>query len=404
MIHQDFFDDNFAESRLGQSQSLIKSLFTLTETIKLFEPSINGRDQDWEFHLKVNRKWQVLNVKLYNDTWYCNLTPGLSNSLYGREKNNFCFSLLPTESHSEDLNIPDVVAQQLPLMNAALQGIYIEVKEDPIKYHSQLLKLIPPSLKWGVAPSSLIQKALPEWRSFESDLRPADIQTICELCQESSPEPITEMTAQLFFDYCKIAYLANPTTFEKTNTPLNQSASGHDLYRTYADGRDAGLSKIKAHSSKLFSEWYDNQKRIGSHPWEIYRGGNSTHIDLRVEKTRQPYKQGWQVTLSAFSSSRLVETARIALALNSANMPFELEYKESYLQRLRGEDMVGIIPDGFDLAYGWHNFPKEFKVADSIHWSWLKESSKEAPALIKNLKSATTWLPIRPLRLTKDPI
>ena len=70
-------------------------------------------------------------------------------------------------------------------------------------------------------------------------------------------------------------------------------------------------------------------------------------------------------------------------------MPFELEDKKSYLQRLRGEDMIGIVPDGYDTKYGWHNFPREFNVADTIHWSWLKQNGEQSRSLLKNLNKGS---------------
>src|SRR6478672_7667006 len=124
------------------------------------------------------------------------------------------------------------------------------------------------------------------------------------------------MTLELFLKYCAVAYQANPATFEESGFGKKErfkfGLSGLEYYRLYADGRHGGLLDIDPKSPEAFSEWYNSKKWQGCHPWEIYRGGNSTHIDLEVSKHR--YKEGWSVTLSAFSSTRLVETCRIALA------------------------------------------------------------------------------------------
>lgn len=399
MIHYDSPEDSFVNSEVGQAQSRFKDLFRFTEAIKLFDPAISGKDQDWEFHIKINRKWHVLNVKSYEDSWYCNLNPSFSNSFYERGNSSFSFNLVSTDRPSEHSEISDIVSSKIGCITDILQEIAAQVKEDHLKYHSQLLRALPPTLRWGVAPSPLIRDLLPNLQSFQSDLSGIEIKKSCEICDAPSPDPIPQMTARKFFDYCRIAYCANPGSFDSYELTLDPDVSGLELYKTYSDGRDAGLSKINLDSPEAFSNWYNSQRNFGAHPWEIYRGGNSTHIDLRVDKVDQSHKKGWQITLSAFSSSRLAETCRIAMALDKAQMPFELEDKKSYLQRLRGEDMIGIVPDGYDTKYGWHNFPREFNVADTIHWSWIKQSGEQSRSLLKDLKNATTWLPIRPLRV-----
>jgi hypothetical protein len=70
----------------------------------------------------------------------------------------------------------------------------------------------------------------------------------------------------------------------------------------------------------------------------------------------------------------MVETCRIAIALKKANLPFTLSYKESYLNRILEEGWVRIIPEDMGIKYAYHNFPKEYDVADSIYLNWIFEA------------------------------
>ncbi|NGX33253.1 MAG: hypothetical protein K1060chlam4_01315, partial [Candidatus Anoxychlamydiales bacterium] len=78
-----------------------------------------------------------------------------------------------------------------------------------------------------------------------------------------------------------------------------------------------------------------------------------------------------------------------------ANLPFTLSYKESYLNRILEEDWVGIVPEGAGIKYGFHNFPKEYDVADCIYLSWFFESypKQKHQSLKRQLKKLIFWLP-----------
>jgi hypothetical protein len=394
---QNKFDEQRDED-FSFSPRLIKELFLLTEHVERFEPHINGLDQDWQFHIKLDRQWQRLDINVYRDVWYCSISPGITRSHFTKEQTNFSFCLMRADLANLREEILAEVQHALPAINQAIKEIYDEVSIDPLKYNSDLLKKLPPTIRWGAIPSPFVRDLLPEWMPFLKELTPAEIQAAINICERGSSEPLLEMTAGTFFDYARVAYLANPGTFKDSLKPLKVNQSGIELYKLYADGRDDGLTKLNQKSPKAFEDWYSSSKRGGGHPWEIYRGGNSTHIDLYVERPTVGPKNSWQIKLSAFSSTRLAETCRIAIAFAKADLPFKLEHADSYLARLRGEDMVGIIPTGFDLKYGYHAFPKEFGVADCIHFSWLKDSQGRQLAPWRDLAAATTWLPIRPLR------
>jgi len=88
---------------------------------------------------------------------------------------------------------------------------------------------------------------------------------------------IPEITAGEYFRYCEICYDANDY-FRDAGDGL----SPEDKYQRMADGRDGGLRKIDSSSKAAFHAWYHGGESQGAHPWEICRGGNSTHISLMV--------------------------------------------------------------------------------------------------------------------------
>ena len=64
--------------------------------------------------------------------------------------------------------------------------------------------------------------------------------------------------------------------------------SEKEQYALHSDGRDEGLSKLDGDSSEAFARWLTERPRTG-HPWEICRGGNSTHIDCFVHQDAHGY-------------------------------------------------------------------------------------------------------------------
>jgi hypothetical protein len=152
------------------------------------------------------------------------------------------------------------------------------------------------------------------------------------------------------------------------------------MYKRFADGRHEGLVDLPIESASAFKQWY--QSGGGSHPWQVYRGGNTTHIDLGVTEKAD----GWSVFLMGSSTSRMAETVRIALALVKEGLPVEIHDAEELRTRLLGMDIMGIIPKFvinhrasqsyekadrvFDCAH-LHDFSRKNRILPFISWKFI---------------------------------
>ncbi|OGR01356.1 MAG: hypothetical protein A2511_06910 [Deltaproteobacteria bacterium RIFOXYD12_FULL_50_9] len=346
----------------------------LISTIERFRPFHDGNDKVWHFFLKTGRTWIGLNVRFYNGVYYCN-SDNVSCEINGYGP------------------VRPEIERQLAIWLAALDAWQKEVSRDPLATQQRLLRNLPLQHRFGLILRSNARRLFPEWCDFASNLKNVSRSEVESALERHSPEPLPDMTLARYLEYCRIAYETNPDTF--AYSPFISGKSGMEYYTSYADGRHGGLLDIEPESPAAFSAWYHSNQHQGCHPWEIYRGGNSTHISLAVSK--HPYRSGWQIALSAFSSTRLVEACRIAWALDQAGMPVEIVDRESYLLRLRDEDWIGILPEGCGISYGWHNFPNDYKVADCMYLSWFyeKKSPKEKAALRRILRHLVHWLPLR---------
>ncbi|WP_458407298.1 hypothetical protein [Anaerotignum sp.] len=161
-------------------------------------------------------------------------------------------------------------------------------------------------------------------------------------------ERILNLTANDFFRSCSIGYYANQYQRLEGKTWKEQ-------YNKYADGRCEGLTEIDGDSPEEFLNWYQNRKRCGGHPWEVCRGGNSTHISLYVRKD----EFGFFYELVGSSYGRSIETIKFFLALRRNNIPVILHDSEMLMLRLLGKEKIGIVPRGVFPCYCFSRFPGE---------------------------------------------
>lgn len=165
--------------------------------------------------------------------------------------------------------------------------------------------------------------------------------------QDTVVPPLKEMSANDYFRMCAIGYAANHYS-GGDRTPREQ-------YYLHADGRDDGLSEIDPDSPFAFFSWFTNPDRRGGQPWEIVRGGNSTHISLYP----QYEENGFTFLLAGSSVGRTIETVKFYLALRKAGLPVCIEDGSILADRLTGNEKIGIVPQGVLPAYCENLFPGE---------------------------------------------
>lgn len=159
---------------------------------------------------------------------------------------------------------------------------------------------------WSILPE--------EKEEYLKDIAPDEITRFVNLIKNqpvNAPElRLPEMTSGLFFNCCRLGYEAS--SYEGI-----EKLSAKELYRKHADGRDEGLLSLDESSAEAFEAWCHDKTHFGGHPWEVCRGGNSTHISLYVKHD----EKGWWLRLAGSSLSRSVETVKFYLALMDNNMP-----------------------------------------------------------------------------------
>lgn len=205
---------------------------------------------------------------------------------------------------------------------------------------------------------------------------------------------LASMTGNDFLEACAIGYEAcGYDLCGDDGEPLSLV----DLYMRYADGRDEGLTSkgnglcsgpgINLSSPKAWDAWYFDQKRGGGHPWEVCRGGNSTHVDLFVGHDR-PHDEfrhrlgkldderfeeakrhwGYYFIVAGKAWNRSVEAANFYVALKRAGLPVVLRDANAILARFEGADYVGIVPHDVFPRYCEGLFPERYgTILDFIH-------------------------------------
>ena len=214
---------------------------------------------------------------------------------------------------------------------------------------------IPPEQRTGTITRKELWDIMPEEREeFRKSITDEEIEEFGSLVSAQggkwdydSVSRRSNFTANEFFRCCALGYAENE--YEGTDlTPREQ-------YRRHADGRDGGLCEIDPDSPEEFLEWLNSKEHFGSHPWEVCRGGNSTHVDCMVCHD----EKGYLVTITGKSLWRCVEAVKFYLAIRRAGYPVFMHDAELLISRFRETELVGIVPDGIIPAYCQSMFPGE---------------------------------------------
>ena len=269
----------------------------------------------------------------------------------------------------------------------------------------------------GVVKRTDVMAVEPEMKdSLFEGLSQSVYERFCELVTTGQNDvsllrPMKTMTANVFFCACSLGYKA--CNYKGTDKPLA------DQYLMHADGRDEGLTgrgsglhreygSIDFDSPEEWDKWYHKREHWGGHPWEVCRGGNSTHVDLFVhdsrdisfalamgrmteEKAKKARETGgYYFSVAGKAWSRAAEAVNFYVAIHDVGFPIVLEDADEILARFRGEDWIGIVPHDVIPNYCESMFPEEYGcILDFMH------VYKEENAWFKNIQ----WLPVERAKL-----
>jgi hypothetical protein len=148
----------------------------------------------------------------------------------------------------------------------------------------------------------------------------AEIDTFIAIASELRAAPaLRGVTLRDFLNACAVAYEGAGYGIKILNIVAQ--------YRRMADGRDEGLLSIDLDSPTALRHWFESRPQ-GGHPWEIVRGGNTTHISLYLVPTED---ERFRLRLAGSATTRGAEVAKMALALHHAKVSFELADVDSLL-------------------------------------------------------------------------
>ena len=246
-------------------------------------------------------------------------------------------------------------------------------------YNARIEAELPVRLRTGTIRRKDFWDVFPEQRAdFFKDITREEINEFAERISQQPDDSrefkgrVQELTANTFYGYCALGYAANHYKCSEL-TPKEQ-------YYRHADGRDDGLRDIDPDSPEAFLDWCHNRER-GGHPFEVCRGGNSTHISLYVTAE----DDGYFISLAGDAWNRTVETIKFYLALCRADVPVYLFEGKTLVERVLETEKIGIVPDGVFPDYCSSRFPEEH-IIDFMNLPY--EEADRIAAL-------ATWQPIK---------
>lgn len=290
--------------------------------------------------------------------------------------------ILEQDPDKEKSAFPYEVTDLLEWLVESVQECIAELKAGT--YNERIAKELPPQHRTGTISRKDWWDGHPGSREdFFEDFTSDDVQKFVKLAAEQAKDPDTknsrrpEMTVNDFFHCCALGYAANH--YEGCDL------SPRDQYRKHADGRDEGLLEVDPDSTEAFIDWLHNRERHGGHPWEVCRGGNSTHIDLYVWQD----EGGFYLVVAGSAWTRTIEAVKMYLALKDEGWPVYIRDADILSARLLEEERIGIVPQGVFPAYCHSYFPGE----DVIDFKNLPRENRA------EIAAKCTWQPLTEVKL-----
>ena len=369
-----------------ESWAEVKAWYTQDEQDKIDDAdeidserdSFEELQENWQLEYPYETDWFRAACEVFDGTLSCALLP-----------KEYCV-LLKLDQHMvsglrdfQDEKVRQGFAEYTNWLTTALEEQLKRLLEDPNAYHAALEQRLPKRERFGKLRRRDFWYIAPDAEHFLRDeLASDEVTTFSTMADQLTAEtPLTDLTLNDFLRFCTICY----------------EGAGYDLagltpreqYLAKADGRHDGLLDIEPDSPQALADWFAAGHR-GGHPWEIVRGGNTTHISLFLSHN----EGGYTLFLAGSARSRATETIRMALALWRHTIPFGLHQAEHLKRMATGEDWIGMVPHHFGLApqYCEAFFPKEDQIYDFISFLSLAE--------YPGLEQRVEWYPLERVRLS----
>ncbi len=356
--------------------------------LETFEYGLSCLDHVWDviFPDKTG-KWHRLHVNKYQETFYVacvdlnsDVLEVLPSGSVGMMDTGWRSCLRPALTDD----------QWCELMTAARLWL-ATVKRNWITAAKRAISEYPLAYRRGIIPHTAVRDVLPDFFRLDHELGRRRSRKMVKLVEDGyfmrdEHSVAKSMTANRYFEYCRLAYIASSDKHD----PVDTSLTGRELYRHYADGRHGGLLDIDPDSEAAFADWIDGKEGgspYGGHPWEIRRGGNTTHIDLAVYRPQFSVSDGFCMMLRGESFTRMVETIKMFLAIHATGRPISIADPEAVRERILGQDNLGIIPAYASPHRANQRFPKNQHVYDVTYLNTFGRRKKSLLPFI-------TWDPL----------
>lgn len=396
-LYDDIFLFPFFVTIIRMKTRFEKNVYEFIEMLKGFQHTISYLDQSWDviFRDQKNKYHHIVIVKSYGIFYLSHVDGNLCTLEIEPHKEVRAAQSFGFNTHYNGSDAPDKAWS--PLILSATKWLNY-AKKSWVKAAKEVQESYPLNRRKGIVPSSILNSSSLDFYSIDKELGKSKAKKFIRIVEEgyfigSENSTRQEMTANDYFEYCKIAYIAA----KRKGEHIDESMSGRDMYKCYADGRDDGLLEIDPYSKAEFADWIDGKhpkKSSGGHPWEIKRGGNTTHISLYVSRSSYNKETDFSICLAGEAISRLKETISMFLAIHKAGLPITINNPEGIRKRLLNQDNIGIVPRYLSLHRANQSYHEHENVYDVLYFDDLSRYKRRALPFI-------TWEPLPILKPTK---
>jgi len=218
---------------------LAASTFDLVKELSDFSYELSVLDHVWNILFPDRgQMWNHLHVNKYKDTFYITHVGSSGGSLEVEPKKGVsAMDSMGVSSYSVE-NHDQLATVWEPLIASARKWQTI-VRQDWIKANKRIQVEYPLRHRYGVVPNGLIRASLPDVYRLDKELGKDRTLKLVRLVEygfflKAENMEVSSMTADDYFQYCRIAYIAG----KRKGDTVDESLSGREMYSRYEDGRE----------------------------------------------------------------------------------------------------------------------------------------------------------------------